>query len=134
VALVTTATVLALAVTGISDVAQVAIRPVKISSAPTPTARRSGKSHRGTAISSSGADMMASMAAGCAFVAFVVLFMLFSYWFFRQIRDGRIHPRDDPEWGPYYAPASPRSLSDLDARFGIRPEYDDDHVRYLPEE
>lgn len=77
---------------------------------------------------------MTSVVAAVALVAFVVLFMLFSYWVFRQIRDGRIDPRDDPEWGPYRAPASPHSLRDVDTRFGIRPEYDDDHVRYLQED
>lgn len=69
--------------------------------------------------------------AGVAFVALIALFMLGSYGVFRQIRNGRIDPRQDPEWGPYRAPASPHSLIDPTTTFGPRPEYDDDHVRYL---
>jgi|GEM_PF-4781355 len=76
---------------------------------------------------------MTSILAVVALVGFVALLMLGSYGYFRSIRKGRIDPRDDPEWGPYRAPASPFSLRDLDTRFGIRPEYDDDHVRYLDE-
>lgn len=76
---------------------------------------------------------MTSIVAAVAFVAFIALIILFWYWFFRQIRNGRIDPRQDPEWGPYRAPASPHSLIDPTTNFGPRPEYDDDHVRYLDE-
>lgn len=76
---------------------------------------------------------MTSILAFVALVAFVALFMLGSYGYFRQIRNGRIDPRQDPEWGPYRAPASPHPLIDPTATFGSRPEYDDDHVRYLGE-
>lgn len=75
---------------------------------------------------------MTSILAGVAFVAVVALFMLFSYWVFRQIRIGRIDPRMDPEWGPYSSPASPHSLIDPTTDFAPRPEYDD-HVRYVDE-
>jgi hypothetical protein len=77
--------------------------------------------------------MMASIVAAAAFVAVVALFVLFSYWVFRQIRNGRIDPRMDPRWSPYSSPASPHSLIDPNTNFGPRPEYDDDHVRYLDE-
>jgi hypothetical protein len=56
-----------------------------------------------------------------------------SYWFFRQIRAGRIDPRIDPQWGLYSSPASPHPLRDPSTDFGPRAEYDDDHVRYLDE-
>lgn len=68
-----------------------------------------------------------------ALAALVTLFMLGSYGYFRSIRNGRIDPRNDPEWGPYRAPASPHSLRDMDTRFGPRPEIDDDHIRYIDE-
>jgi hypothetical protein len=58
-------------------------------------------------------------------------FVVFSYWFFRQIRNGRIDLRDNPR---YSAPPSPRPLPDHDTTFGKRPEYDDDHVHYRSEE
>lgn len=76
---------------------------------------------------------MTSILAGGAFVAVVALFVLFPYWFFRQIRNGRIDPRMDPQWGPRSAPASPHPLREPSTDFGPRPEYDDDHVRYLDE-
>lgn len=76
---------------------------------------------------------MSSILPFVALVAFVALFMLGSYGYFRSIRNGRIDPRDDPEWGPYRAPASPHPLNDPGANFGPRPEYDDDHVRYIDE-
>jgi hypothetical protein len=68
-----------------------------------------------------------------AMVCLMGLCIAFSYGVFRQIRNGRIDPRVDPQWGPYSAPASPHSLNDPRANFGPRPEYDDDHVRYLDE-
>lgn len=61
------------------------------------------------------------------------LCIAFSHGVFRQVRKGRIDPRMDPQWGPYSAPASPHSLIDPNTNFGPRPEYDDDHVRYLDE-
>ena len=64
-------------------------------------------------------------------VALIGLFIAFSYWFFRQIRDGRIDLRDNPRYSP---PPSPHSLPDPELAFGKRPEYDDDHVSYRPEE
>jgi hypothetical protein len=64
-------------------------------------------------------------------VALLGLFIAFSYWFFRQIRNGRIDLRDNPR---YSAPPSPHPLPDPDTAFGKRPEYDDDHLRYRSEE
>lgn len=77
--------------------------------------------------------LVSAFLAGVVLVAGVAAFMLFSYWVFRQIRAGRIDPRMDPLWSPYSDPASPHSLIDPTATFGPRPEYDDDHVRYLDE-
>ena len=64
-------------------------------------------------------------------VALMGLFIVFSYWFFRQIRNGRIDLRDNPRYSP---PPSPHPLPDPDTIFGKRPEYDDDHLHYRSEE
>jgi hypothetical protein len=89
--------------------------------------------NNGDVVSYGVSDMTTSIVAAAAFVAVVALFVLFSYWVFRQIRNGRIDPRMDPRWSPYSSPASPHSLIDPSTNFGPRPEYDDDHVRYLDE-
>lgn len=76
---------------------------------------------------------MTSVLPFVALVALVALFMLGSYGYFRQIRNGRMDSRLDPAWGPYSSPASPHPLRDPSTDFGPRPDYDDDHVRYLDE-
>ena len=50
--------------------------------------------------------MTTGIVALAAMVALMGLFIVFSYWYFRQIRDGRIDLRNDPLWSPYSAPAS----------------------------
>lgn len=67
-------------------------------------------------------------------VTLVALFIAFSYWFFCQVRRGRIDPRSDPVWGPYSAPASPQPLLDRDTLLGQRPDYDDDHTWHAPDQ
>jgi hypothetical protein len=76
---------------------------------------------------------MSNMFALHTMACLMALCIAFTYWFFRQIRAGRIDPRLDPEWGPYRAPASPHPLIDPTTTFGSRPEHDDDHVRYIDE-
>jgi len=69
--------------------------------------------------------MIAGIVALVAMVALMGLFIAFSYWCFRQIRDGRIDLRNYPLWSPYGGPASPHSLLDPNTSTGKHPEDDD---------
>lgn len=75
--------------------------------------------------------MTSNILALVVMVALMGFFIVFSYWFFRQIRNGRIDLRDNPRYSP---PPSPHPLPDPDTTFGKRPEYDDDHLHYRSEE
>jgi hypothetical protein len=76
--------------------------------------------------------MMTAILGLAAMVALIALFAIFVYWYFRQIRDGRIDLYTDPEWTSVTGPASPHPLRD--PSIGERQEYDDDHTLHLPEE
>jgi hypothetical protein len=81
----------------------------------------------------SGVVMTTGIVALAAMVALMGLFIVFSYWYLRQIRDGRIDLRNDPLWSPYSAPASPHSLLDHYTSMGQRLE-DDEYVDHPPED
>jgi hypothetical protein len=78
--------------------------------------------------------MMTAILGLAAMVALIALFAIFVYWYFRQVRDGRIDLYTDPEWTSVTGPASPHSLPDPETSFGTHAEYDDDHTLHLPEE
>ena len=78
--------------------------------------------------------MMTAVLALVAMVALMALCIVFFYWYCRNIRDGRIDLYTDPEWNSITGPASPRPLIDPNTSMRERPEYDDDHTHYRPEE
>lgn len=69
-----------------------------------------------------------------AMVALMALFTIFFYGYCRWIRDRRIDLYTDPEWTSITGPASPRPLLDPKSITGERPEYDDEHIRYVSDE
>lgn len=78
--------------------------------------------------------MMTAILGLAAMLALMALFTSFFYWYCRHIRDGRINLYTDQEWNSITGPASPHSLNDPNTNLANRPEYDDDHVYYRPEE
>lgn len=78
--------------------------------------------------------MMTAILTLVTMVALTALFIIFFYWYCRQVRDGRIDPYTDPEWTSTTRPASPHSLLDPNPSAAKRLEYDDEHVHYRPEE
>ncbi|OBB95926.1 hypothetical protein A5782_05635 [Mycobacterium sp. 852002-40037_SCH5390672] len=78
--------------------------------------------------------MMTAILALVAMVALMALFTIFFYCYCRWIRDRRIDLYTDPEWTSVTGPASPRPLIYPNTIMGERGEYDDDHVRYRPED
>jgi hypothetical protein len=80
-----------------------------------------------------GVVMTTAIVALAAMVALMGLFIAFSYWYFRQIRNGRIDLRSYPLWSPFSAPASPHSLLDHSNSIGQDQE-DDEYVEHPPED
>lgn len=78
--------------------------------------------------------MMTAILGLVAMVALLALFTIFFFRYCRWIRDRRIDLYTDPEWNSVTGPASPRPLIDPNTIMGNRPEYDDEHIRYLPDE
>lgn len=78
--------------------------------------------------------MMTAIVGLAAMVALMAVFTIFFYWYCRWIRDRRIDLYTDPEWTSVTGPASPHSLLDPNSITEKRPEYDDHHVHYRPDE